>query len=75
MAINSAISAYYYLKLIVYMFLKEPQMNVDGSVYMINASLSLKVILGISAFFTFISIFLVSPILDFTSYYVAMSGF
>jgi len=75
MAINSAISAYYYLKLIVYMFLKEPQMNVDGSVYMVNASLSLKLILGISAFFTFISIFLVSPILDFTSYYVAMSGF
>jgi hypothetical protein len=57
------------------MFLKDPVTDSDGSRYMINASLSLKVILGIAAFFTFISIFLVSPILDFTSYYVAMSGF
>ena len=56
------------------MFLKDPITNIDGSVYMVNASLSLKVILGIAAFFTFISIFLISPILDFTSYYVAMSG-
>jgi NADH-quinone oxidoreductase subunit N len=75
MAINSAISAYYYLKLVVFMFLKDPISNEDGSVYMANASLSLKVILGIAAFFTAISIFLVNPILDFTSYYVAMSGF
>ena len=75
MAINSAISAYYYLKLIVFMFLKDPVTDSDGSKYMVNASLSLKVILGIAAFFTFISIFLVSPILNFTSYYVAMSGF
>ncbi len=75
MAINSAISAYYYLKLVVHMFLKDPIQNEDGSVYMSNASLSLKVILGIAAFFTAISIFLVNPVLDFTSYYVAMSGF
>jgi NADH-quinone oxidoreductase subunit N len=75
MAINSAISAYYYLKLIVHMFLKDPVKNEDGSVYMSNASISLKVILGVAAFFTAISIFLVNPILDFTSFYVAMSGF
>jgi NADH-quinone oxidoreductase subunit N len=75
MAINSAIAAYYYLKLVVYMFLKDPLINKDGSVYMSNASLSLKVVLGIAAFFTAVSIFFVNPILDFTSFYVAMSGF
>jgi len=75
MAINSAISAYYYLKLVVHMFLKEPVVDHDGSVYMANASTSLKVVLGIAAFFTAISIFLVNPVLDWTSYYVAMSGF
>jgi len=36
------------------MFIKDA----DGLVYMVNASLSLKVILEISAFLTFISIFL-----------------
>jgi NADH-quinone oxidoreductase subunit N len=57
------------------MFLKDPLINKDGSVYMSNASLSLKVVLGIAAFFTAVSIFFVNPILDFTSFYVAMSGF
>jgi len=75
MAINSAISAYYYLKLIVYMFLKEPVISEDGSVYMANASISLKVILGVSAFFTLSSIFFVSPILDFSSQLMEISGF
>ncbi len=75
MAINSAISAYYYLKLVVYMFLKEPIVNKDGSVYMSNASTSLKVILGIAALFTIISMFFITPILNITSYYMAISGF
>ncbi|HIO70455.1 MAG TPA: NADH-quinone oxidoreductase subunit N, partial [Campylobacterales bacterium] len=75
MVLNSAIAAYYYLKLVVHMFLKEPITGRDGSVYMANASTSLKVVLGIAAFFTIASIFFVSPILDFTSFYMAMSGF
>ncbi len=75
MAINSAISAYYYLKLIVYMFLKESVISEDNSVYMANASISLKVVLGIAAFFTLSSIFFVSPILDFSSKLMEMSGF
>jgi NADH-quinone oxidoreductase subunit N len=75
MAINSAISAYYYLKLIVYMFLKESVISEDDSVYMANASISLKVVLGIAAFFTLSSIFFVSPILDFSSKLMEMSGF
>ena len=75
MAINSAISAYYYLELIVYMFLKESVISEDDSVYMANASISLKVVLGIAAFFTLSSIFFVSPILDFSSKLMEMSGF
>ena len=75
MVLNSAIAAYYYLKLVVHMFLREPMTGRDGSVYMANASTSLKVVLGIAAFFTIVSIFFVSPILDFTSFYMAMSGF
>jgi len=75
MVINSAISAYYYLKLIVYMFLKEPETDVNGEVYLVNATLPLKFVLGIAALFTMLSIFAVNPILDFTTYYVAMSGF
>jgi NADH-quinone oxidoreductase subunit N len=75
MVINSAISAYYYLKLIVYMFLKEPETDHGEDTYLVNATLPLRFVLGISAIFTMLSIFAVNPILDFTTYYVAMSGF
>lgn len=47
MVINSAIAAYYYLKLIVFMFLKEPIIT-DGNIYTRNATLPLKVVLGIA---------------------------
>jgi NADH-quinone oxidoreductase subunit N len=75
MVLNSAISAYYYLKIIVFMFLKDPVTDHDGSIYMTNASLPLRVILGISAFFTIVSVIMIDPILEFISYYVTMSGF
>ena len=39
MALNSAIAAYYYLKLIVYMFLKESNPN-NNAEFMQNASSS-----------------------------------
>ena len=74
MAINSAISAYYYLKLIVYMFLKEPTNN-DGTVYMKNASTSLKTIIGVSAAITILSVFMVGPLLETITGFVEMSGF
>ena len=46
LAVNSAIAAYYYLKLIVYMFLKDP-INDDRIVYMGNVNPYLKTVVGI----------------------------
>ena len=74
MAANSAISAYYYLKLIVYMFLKDPILD-DRTLYMRNASLAIKTMLGISAFVVSLSAFAVSPLLDIIYKYVLQSGF
>ncbi|WP_104722494.1 NADH-quinone oxidoreductase subunit NuoN [Helicobacter mesocricetorum] len=62
MAINSAIAAYYYLKLIVYMFLKQPIIQ-DGSIYLQNATLPLKIIVGIAVFCVCVSMFFVDKIL------------
>lgn len=74
MAFNSAISAYYYLKLIVHMFLKEPVLD-DKTLYMKNASLALKTMLGISALVVTLSAFGVSPLLDVIHHHVLESGF
>jgi NADH-quinone oxidoreductase subunit N len=75
MVLNSAIAGYYYIRLIVFMFMKEPVFNDDGSVYMVNASTSLKVLLGIAAFFTAVSIFMVDPIIETVRVFMLMSGF
>lgn len=74
MAINSAISAYYYLKLIVYMFLKAPEEN-DGTVYMKNASKPLQTIIGFSVFLTVFAVMAVEPMMDVITAYVLASGF
>ncbi|NPA84366.1 MAG: NADH-quinone oxidoreductase subunit NuoN [Epsilonproteobacteria bacterium] len=75
MAINSAISAYYYLKLIVYMFMRDP-VNVDGqTIYFKNASLSLRTIVGISAVFTIFATAWISPLIELITHYVRASGF
>ncbi|MFP4332681.1 MAG: NADH-quinone oxidoreductase subunit NuoN [Campylobacterales bacterium] len=74
MAINSAISAYYYLKLIVYMFLKDPIVDTNTA-YMRNASLALKTVLGISAIVVSFSFLIVSPLLNIIYQYVLKSGF
>ncbi|MDH5465142.1 MAG: NADH-quinone oxidoreductase subunit NuoN [Thiovulaceae bacterium] len=73
MALNSAIAAYYYLKLIVFMLFKDP-IN-DGSVYMINSSKSLKVIIGFAVFMTVIAIVYVEPVLQYVTNAVEMSGY
>ena len=73
MALNSAIAAYYYLKLIVFMFFKEPEN--DGSIYMINSSLSLKTIIGFSVFMTIIAIVYIQPLLKFVTASVGASGY
>lgn len=74
MAVNSAISAYYYLKLIVYMFMREPIVD-SNTVYFKNASLSLKTIVGLSAVATILSVVFISPLMEFITHYVSISGF
>jgi NADH-quinone oxidoreductase subunit N len=74
MALNSAIAAYYYLKLIVYMFLKDP-VDDDRMEFMGNANNSLRTVVGISAIITLTSIFYIDPLLEIISTYVQVSGF
>lgn len=74
MAINSAISAYYYLKLIVYMFLYEPTTS-QGTLYMRNASTALKTIIGISAFLVIFSVAAIPSLSEFIYEYVRISGY
>ena len=73
MALNSAIAAYYYLKLIVYMFLKPPMPNVEAIAT--NASRPLMVIVGIAAVVTTLSVFIMHPFLVFITTMVERSGF
>jgi NADH-quinone oxidoreductase subunit N len=74
MVINSAIAAYYYLKLVVFMFLKEPDPKANVA-YMKNASTALKTIVGFSAAVTILAIFTIEPFLEMISSYVVASGF
>jgi NADH-quinone oxidoreductase subunit N len=74
MALNSAIAIYYYLKLVVYMFLKEANEN-DGTVYQQNNTFSLKVVLTVAGVFVLVSSFVVSPVLEFVEPLLVSSGF
>jgi len=74
MALNSAMAVYYYMKLIVYMFLKEP-VNSDENIYTSNMSMTLKVIIGFAVVITSISIVMVEPLLEIITQYVSSSGF
>ncbi|MFV0481456.1 MAG: NADH-quinone oxidoreductase subunit NuoN [Campylobacteraceae bacterium] len=69
MALNSAVAIYYYLKLVVYIFLKDP-ISEDGNIYIINSSKPLKVVVGFAALTTLFAIFLVEPILKLVSIYM-----
>ena len=71
MAVNSAIAAYYYLKLIVYMFLKEPLVS-DGSVYLQNATLPIKIIVGIAVIYVCLSVFMIDGL--FVSVFELVAG-
>jgi len=71
MALNSAIAAYYYVKLIVYMFMKEP---VNGN-YTVNGSNALKTVIGTAAVFTIASVVAVSPLMEFIAKMVYNSGY
>ncbi len=74
MAINSAISIYYYLKLVVYMFLHDPIEN-EGTIYVKNASTALKTIIGFSTVVTIFAFLLINPLLEIITAYVKASGF
>ena len=75
MALNSAIAGYYYLKLIVYMFMKEPVMGNDGHMYVSNATLALKSIIGFAAVGTIFAFVALNPLLEFITAFVYNSGY
>lgn len=75
MALNSAIAGYYYVKLIVYMFMKEPVMGNDGHVYVTNATLALKSIIGFAAVGTIFAFIVLNPLLEFITALVYNSGY
>ena len=75
MGLNSAVSAYYYLKLIVYMFLKEPSQDTSKETVYFNISKPLMTILGITVFATVSSMFFVQPLLEYITHMVQISGF
>ena len=74
MALNSAIAAYYYLKLIVYMFLKEPNPN-NKEHLMQNGNRTLYALAGVTIFATLGAVLFVDPLLDVISTYVQISGY
>ena len=75
MAMNSAIAGYYYVKLIVYMFMKEPIVGNDGHVYVANATMPLKTIIGMAAIGTIFAIVAINPLLEFITSFVYNSGY
>jgi len=75
MVINSAISGYYYIKLLVYMFMKEPVSHVEGKVYTINTSTALSTVIGFAAIATVFAVIVINPLLNFISSFVYGSGY
>jgi NADH-quinone oxidoreductase subunit N len=73
MGLNSAISAYYYLKLIVYMFLKDPIKDVDTVYY--NLSKPLMAVIGMATLATIGAIFYVQPLISYLYYMISASGY
>ncbi|MDD2790165.1 MAG: NADH-quinone oxidoreductase subunit NuoN [Sulfurimonas sp.] len=75
MALNSAIAGYYYVKLIVYMFMKEPIIGNDGHMYVANATKPLRTIIGIAAIGTIFAFLAINPLLEFITSFVYNSGY
>ena len=72
--LNSAIAAYYYLRPISYMFLKDPIEGADTK-FMQNASTPMKSVIGLCVFLAIISVLTVEPLLEIITYYVTSAGF
>jgi NADH-quinone oxidoreductase subunit N len=75
MALNSAIAGYYYLKLVVFMLMKEPVDGMSGDVYSKNATLGLKTIIGIATMGTIFAFIAINPLLEFITSFVYNSGY
>ncbi|NPA65680.1 MAG: NADH-quinone oxidoreductase subunit NuoN [Epsilonproteobacteria bacterium] len=75
MALNSAVAGYYYLKLIVYMFMKDPVDSRYEKVFSSNVSLSLKTMIGIAAVGTIFAFVVINPLLDTIGGFVYSSGY
>jgi len=75
MGLNSAIAAFYYLKLIVYMFLKEPSVEANAETVYYNVSKPLLTILGFAVIVTVASIFMVNPLLDYINTMIQATNF
>lgn len=73
MGLNSAIAAYYYLKLVVYMFLKDPVKEVEVVYY--NISKPLMAIIGLATVATVAAIFYVQPLVSYLYYMISASGY
>jgi NADH-quinone oxidoreductase subunit N len=72
--LNSAIAAYYYLRPISYMFLRDPE-EATNTKFMQNASLPMKTMVGFAVVLTIISVLLIDPLLNIISTYVANAGY
>lgn len=75
MVLNSAIAAFYYLKLIVYMFMKEPVHDVHGTIYTKNSSKALSTVIGIAAIVTVFAFVVINPLLEIITSFLYNSGF
>jgi NADH-quinone oxidoreductase subunit N len=75
MALNSAIAGYYYLKLVVYMLMKDPVDGMNGDIYSNNATLGLKTIIGIATMGTLFAFIAINPLLEFITTLVYNSGY
>ncbi|SFZ97495.1 NADH-ubiquinone oxidoreductase chain N [hydrothermal vent metagenome] len=73
MGLNSAVAAYYYLKLIVYMFLKDPVDNAD--IIYFNVSKPLMAVVGMAAIVTAAAVFYVQPLVSYFYYMISASGY
>jgi len=63
------------LAIIVYMFMREPVMGNDGHMYVSNATLALKSIIGFAAVGTIFAFIAVNPLLEFLTAFVYNSGY
>ncbi len=75
MVLNSAIAAFYYLKLIVYMFLKTREDKVAIEYQDMTNTIILKVIIGISVALSISAIFWIDTLLYIIGMAVEMSGY